>query len=144
MFDFKSNKKNKSSAAIVLSVHNSLVSGTHIIGNINSQTDIRIDGSLEGNLKSEARVLIGKTGVIIGNVVCSSILIQGKVEGNINAKENLHLASSAFVAGDLYTNKLIIEDGAEFNGVSIMNKLGQKRETDARANTEGKKTKSKA
>lgn len=138
MFGFKNNNKNTPSTSVVPSAHNSLVNGSHIIGNVNSQTDIRIDGSLEGNLKSEARVVIGKNGVIMGNVICTSILIEGKIEGNINAKEKLHLTATAIVTGDLYTSKLIIEDGADFNGVSIMNKNNSKKENDGEPTTKSK------
>lgn len=110
------------------SAHNSLVFGTTIIGNLTSKTDIRIDGKLEGNLESEAKVVIGKNALIIGDIHCDSILIEGKVEGNITTKDKLHIQGSGVVEGNLITNKLIIEDGAIFNGASIMGKnpLGQR------------------
>lgn len=127
MFGFNNKKNIVNANNGVSSAHNSLVSGTNIVGNVNSKTDIRVDGTLEGNLISEARVVVGKNGLISGNISCISILIEGKVEGNINAKEKLHLSASAVVTGDIYTNKLIIEDGAEFSGMSIMNKATPKK-----------------
>ncbi|WMX12933.1 MULTISPECIES: polymer-forming cytoskeletal protein [unclassified Aureispira] len=104
------------------SAHNSLVFGTVITGNLKSKTDIRIDGKLEGNLESEAKVVVGKNALIVGNIVCESILIEGRIEGNITARGCLHIQSAGTVFGDLRTNKLIIEDGAVFDGASIMKK----------------------
>ena len=120
---FGGKKDNKAQGSTVHpSAHNSLVAGTTITGNITSKTDIRIDGKLEGNLHSDAKVVIGKNALITGNITCMSILIEGKIEGNISAKEKLHIQSSGIVVGDLTTNKLIIEDGAVFNGASVMGK----------------------
>jgi cytoskeletal protein CcmA (bactofilin family) len=121
------NKKDTISPKIsTASSHNSLVSGTTITGSISSTTDIRIDGKLEGTLNCEAKVVIGKNALILGDIFCQSILIEGKIEGNITAKEKLHIQSSGNVVGNLTTKKLIIEDGAVFNGASIMGKASLK------------------
>jgi len=119
---FGAKKENNTSKGTSSSAHNSLVFGTVITGNLKSKTDIRIDGKLEGNLESEAKVVIGKNALIIGNIVCQSILIEGKIEGNIIANGCLHIQATGIVFGELRTNKLIIEDGAVFNGASIMKK----------------------
>ena len=127
MFGVK--KTNKSSKQQTTSMLNSLVSGTVITGNISSKMDIRIDGKLEGTLNSEAKVVVGKNALISGNIVCQTILIEGRVEGNITAKEKLHIQSNGSVIGDLITHKLIIEDGAIFNGASIMGKTSLMKRT---------------
>ncbi|CAA6801428.1 MAG: Unknown protein [uncultured Aureispira sp.] len=119
---FGAKKENNLPKGASSSAHNSLVFGTVITGNLTSKTDIRIDGKLEGNLYSEAKVVVGKNALILGDIVCQSILIEGKIEGNITAKGFLHIQSAGVVFGELRTNKLIIEDGAVFDGVSIMNK----------------------
>jgi len=119
---FGAKKENNVPKGASSSAHNSLVFGTVITGNLKSKTDIRIDGKLEGNLESEAKVVVGKNALIIGNILCQSILIEGKIEGNITAKGCLHIQSAGIVFGDLRTNKLIIEDGAVFDGASIMKK----------------------
>jgi len=120
MFGVK--KTNMSSKQQTTSMLNSLVAGTVITGNVSSKMDIRIDGKLEGTLNSEAKVVVGKNALISGDIVCQTILIEGRVEGNITAKEKLHIQSNGSVIGDLITHKLIIEDGAMFNGASIMGK----------------------
>lgn len=119
---FGAKKENNTPKGASSSAHNSLVFGTVITGNLKSKTDIRIDGKLEGNLESEAKVVIGKNALILGDIVCESILIEGKIEGNITANGCLHIQSTGIVFGELRTKKLIIEDGAIFDGASIMKK----------------------
>lgn len=104
------------------SAHNSLVAGTVIKGNLRSKMDIRIDGILEGNLESDAKVIIGVKALITGNISCQSIIIQGKVEGSIVAQSYLHIQETGRVEGNITTHKLIIEDGAIFNGASVTGK----------------------
>lgn len=108
------------------SAHNSLVAGTVIKGNLRSETDIRIDGTLEGNLESTAKVIIGPSALITGDISCQSIVIQGKIEGNILAQSYLHIQETGKVEGNITTHKLIIEDGAVFNGASVTGKLSNK------------------
>ncbi len=112
----ESSPSNKGTSAI-----NSLVKGTTITGNVKSKTDIRIDGTLDGDLIVSAKVVIGKSGFIKGNVSAQNIHIEGKVEGNITVAEKTHLFGEAVVDGNISTRKLIVEDGAVFNGASVMN-----------------------
>ena len=140
---FGTKKENNNTQGSPSSAHNSLVLGTVITGDITSKTDIRIDGKLEGNLFSEAKVVIGKNAFIQGDIKCQSILIEGKIEGNINAKERLHIQSSGTVTGDLITNKLIIEDGAVFNGASVMGKASFKENNHGEKENSGRRSNSK-
>lgn len=110
------------------SAHNSLVAGTVITGNLQSEMDIRIDGTLEGNLESAAKVIIGNKALITGDINCQSIVIQGKVEGNIWAQSYLHIQETGRVEGNITTHKLIIEDGAVFNGASVTGQPNHKRQ----------------
>ena len=115
-------KKNTNSKDKTTSLLNSIVAGTTITGTLHSEMDIRIDGKLEGSLKCSAKVVVGTNALILGDVHCKTILIEGKVEGNIVAQDKLHIQSCGTVVGDLTSNILIIEDGAVFNGASVMGK----------------------
>lgn len=90
--------------------------GTEIIGDINSNGDIRIDGSLKGNLKTKGKVVIGETGFISGEIQCKNSDIEGKVEGKINVSELLSLKAVSSIKGDIVCRKLAIEPGAKFTG----------------------------
>ena len=113
-------KKNASSGGTgngnVPFVANNVIKGTRIAGSVESEGDIRIDGSLEGTLTTKAKLVVGSTGFIEGDVVCSNAIVEGKVEGKMDVKELLFLKSSAVINGDINTRKLVVEEGARFNG----------------------------
>lgn len=113
MFD----SKNKTATAMPTSINQ----GTKISGDIGSDADIRLDGTMTGNMTSKAKVVVGTSGSIEGDIECLSADISGKVIGKIDVKEILFLKSTAIVTGDISTNKLVIENGAKFNGSCVMN-----------------------
>jgi cytoskeletal protein CcmA (bactofilin family) len=90
--------------------------GTTLKGDINSSSDLRIDGTIIGNIHSTAKVVIGANGVVEGNISGNQADIIGKVSGNVKAKDLLQLRSDATVTGNLYAGKLQIEPSAVFNG----------------------------
>jgi cytoskeletal protein CcmA (bactofilin family) len=115
------NNKNQS-VAFNPNTLNIINSGTQILGDVNSDGDMRVDGSIKGFLSSKARLVLGPTAVIEGDVKAANIEISGEVNGNIYASELLTVKSTAKISGDIVSNKLIIEAGAIFNGSSKMNK----------------------
>jgi cytoskeletal protein CcmA (bactofilin family) len=94
---------------------NSLVKGTKVEGSISSDNDIRIDGTIVGTLNCKAKVIIGPTGVIEGDIKCENAVIEGRFEGNINVAQLLTVKETAEVHGDVNTNKLLVQSGAVFN-----------------------------
>ncbi len=99
---------------------NSLVKGTMIEGNVSSDSDIRIDGSLKGTLICKAKVILGPTGAIEGEIKCVNAVIEGKFQGTIHVDELLQIRETADVIGDVFTNKLNVQPGANFNGAVKM------------------------
>jgi cytoskeletal protein CcmA (bactofilin family) len=95
---------------------NIIRSGTEITGDITCKGDIRIDGKLYGNLKSEGKVVVGENGLVQGNVECVHATISGDMKVNITVNELLTLKSTANLVGEITTNKLQIEPGANFSG----------------------------
>lgn len=94
--------------------------GTSITGDINSSGDLRIDGTVKGNVYSKARLVLGPNGKIEGDIHAQNADIQGAVKGKLMVGEILFLKTSALINGDIITNKLVVESGAEFNGNCIM------------------------
>ena len=94
---------------------NSLVQGTVIEGTVRSENDIRVDGTIKGNLHCDAKVIIGPTGHVEGEVTCKNAVIEGKFDGNITVDELLNIRDSANISGDVTTDKLIVQSGATFN-----------------------------
>jgi len=91
-------------------------SGTTLKGDISSTSDLRIDGTIIGNIHSSAKIVIGSSGVVEGDISGNQADIVGKVSGNIRAKELIQLRGESVVAGNLYAGKLQVEPSATFNG----------------------------
>lgn len=91
-------------------------SGTTLKGDISSNGDLRIDGTIIGNISSNAKIIIGASGVVEGDISGNQADIVGKVSGNIRAKELLQLRGDSVVTGNVYAGKLQVEPSATFNG----------------------------
>jgi cytoskeletal protein CcmA (bactofilin family) len=91
-------------------------SGTTLKGDLSSNSDLRIDGTVIGNINSSAKVVIGANGVVEGDIMGAQADIVGKVSGNIRAKDLLQLRGECLVSGNLYAGKLQVEPTATFNG----------------------------
>ncbi|QNM84834.1 polymer-forming cytoskeletal protein [Polaribacter pectinis] len=99
---------------------NVVAKNTTIVGDINSDGDFRIDGTLEGTLKTNGRVIIGVDGLIKGNVEATNADIEGKFSGQLQVSNTLTIKATANISGDVVIGKLSIEPGASFNATCAM------------------------
>ncbi len=102
------------------SMPNHINSDTTIEGSIKAKGNLRIDGTLQGDLICEGRVVVGKTGLIEGQIKCQNAEIEGTIKANIVVSELLTLKATAKLQGDIVTKKLSIEPGASFTGSCSM------------------------
>lgn len=89
---------------------------TKLIGKIESNGTIRIDGEIEGDIVAYGNITIGVDGKITGNLAANSIFVSGTVYGNIRCNEHLRLGNTAKVLGDVEVKTLIIDENAIFEG----------------------------
>lgn len=99
---------------------NIIQNGTSIEGDISSKGDIRVDGSLKGNIKITGKLVIGENGKVEGEIKCANANVSGSLLGKIEVTELLSLQATARVNGEVLTNKLSVESGAEFSGSCSM------------------------
>ncbi|MBK6962584.1 MAG: polymer-forming cytoskeletal protein [Bacteroidales bacterium] len=104
---------------------NLIQSGTFITGDIQSNGNIRIDGTLNGTVNAGGKVILGSTGSVEGEIKCINADIEGRVNGIIKVKELLSFKATAIVTGDIYTGKLAIEPGARFTGTCRMDNVSE-------------------
>ncbi|WP_207492714.1 bactofilin family protein [Aridibaculum aurantiacum] len=113
-------KKARENASPVNGSTTIIGTGVTLTGDINSTADIRIDGTLKGNIVSSARILVGAGGVIEGDLQCNQADVMGKIKGNIKTKEILSLRGDAMITGDIFAAKLQVEPTVNFNGRCFM------------------------
>ena len=108
--------KNTETTAVI----NMIGAGTVITGHIQSKGDIRVDGTLKGSVNTSGKVVLGKDGVIEGDVVCKDADVSGIIKAKISVAQLLSLKSTAKLNGDIITNRLSVEPGASFTGSCSM------------------------
>ena len=91
--------------------------------------DIRVDGSVKGNMKVSGKLVIGQQGVIDGEVECKNASIAGTLRGTLKVAQSMSLSASADIQGNVQTEKLSVEPGASINGSvsmgTVMKKVGE-------------------
>jgi len=126
----------KSTTEMVIS-SNLISQETIIVGDIITNGNIRVEGKVEGMLKSNHKIAIGDSAHVTGDIYALEAEISGHIDGEIHCSESLYLKKTAYINGDIFAKKLIIENGAVFNGKcnmpghiekgkpAINNKIGQ-------------------
>ena len=117
MFENLKNKNNGDKPAETTSGSINIIgAGTSIEGEVKSTGDIRIDGHILGSVITKAKVVVGTTGVVEGDIIGKNADISGTVKGKTVVSEMLFLKSTARMNGDIQTGKLVVEVGASFTG----------------------------
>lgn len=116
---FSDNKKDKNMVEGT-SNQNLIAQGTKIVGDLNSEGDFRIDGIIEGNIKTSGKVVVGKKGYIKGTLQGTDAYFEGKFSGKLALAGTLTLKAAAHIEGEVVVGKLAVEPGATFNVTCMM------------------------
>lgn len=117
---FSSDKNPKQEIMETSTQQNIIAKGTKIVGDVASQGPFRIDGTIEGNVKTSGKVVIGKSGFIKGTLQGENADFEGKFSGKLILTGTLSLKSTAHIEGEVHTSKLAVEPGATFNATCSM------------------------
>ncbi len=99
---------------------NVIAKNTSITGEIISEGDFRVDGTLEGTLKTNGKVIIGVDGLVKGKVESANADIEGRFSGELVVHETLSIKGTSNITGDILIGKLSVEPGAIFNATCAM------------------------
>ncbi|GAA4233876.1 polymer-forming cytoskeletal protein [Postechiella marina] len=116
---FSDNKKDKQMVDSTSS-QNIISKGTKIVGDFNSQGDFRIDGTIEGNIITTGKVVVGRSGNITGTLQGTDAYFEGKFSGKLTLSGILTLKTAAQIEGEVEVGKLAVEPGAIFNVTCVM------------------------
>ncbi len=112
---------------------NTLAKGTVVSGDIQSDGILRIDGTVKGMVRTKAKIAVGKSGLIEGDIFCDEADIEGQVTGAVHVTHKLTIRSHGKVFGDIQTGKLVVEPGASFNGSCSMGAQAKMPQSDRKA-----------
>ena len=97
--------------------HNVIAAGTKLTGQIVAGEDLRIDGTIEGSINCQGKIIIGPSSD------CANLELMGKINGNITCSDNIVLRNMSQLVGDIKTKTIEIEPGASFTGACSMQTL---------------------
>lgn len=109
------NKKRNHNKIDNVSINTVIAEKLHIVGDMNGDSSIRVDGKITGNISVIPGVILGEKAVVNGNVKSESVVIYGTLNGNIEAKD-LSIKSTALINGDISVETLEIDQGGKYNG----------------------------
>lgn len=94
-----------------------------ITGDLQTKSNIKIDGRVNGNINASGSVSIGGSALVEGNISGTDIQIAGTVNGNISASGGLLLYGSAKLMGDVKAGSMEVEKGALYKGSMVIGEL---------------------
>ena len=101
--------------------------GMKVVGDCETDGTLRIEGSVQGSVQAAKAVVVGRDGLVLGDISTQDAVISGRVEGSVVANSRLELQASCRIDGDVYTPRLQLEEGAVLNG-SVQMAQSQKRQ----------------
>jgi cytoskeletal protein CcmA (bactofilin family) len=90
--------------------------GITIEGELTSDDDVVIQGTLRGKLSCKDTVTVENGAVVDGDITAASLSIGGSITGNVNATDRVDLVPGGRLIGDVKASRLTIADGASFKG----------------------------
>lgn len=93
-----------------------IAKGAALEGNMETAGNLRVEGKLTGSIRCKAKVAMGESSVVEGNITTQNAEIAGRVKGQLQVADLLILKASAVIDGDIIAGKIMVETGAIFNG----------------------------
>ena len=94
--------------------------GMKVIGDIETSGVVKVEGTVEGNIRNARQVLLGRQGEITGDIHARDVVLGGRVAGTIYATERVEVQGTASVNGDIQTKSIVVLEGARVNGAVKM------------------------
>jgi len=104
--------------------------GMKVVGDCSSDGTIRIEGQVEGSVKAAKSVVIGKEGVVLGDVVTQDAIVAGRVNGSVSAESRVELQTTCRVQGDIRSRRIKLDEGGQVDGQLHMGGRGAEKPGD--------------
>ena len=96
--------------------------GCTIKGELEFSNSFRVDGRVEGTIRSQSELVVGEGGAVEGEIHVARCLVGGRVDGVIKATEKAILHATAKVNGEVHAPAVVMEEGAFLEGKVEMTK----------------------
>ena len=94
--------------------------GTKVNGDIETDGTPRVEGLVEGQIRAAKAVVVGKDGVVQGDINTQDAVIGGRVTGTVIAESRLELQATCVIEGEIRARRVKLEEGGKVNGQVAM------------------------
>src|SRR5690606_23189744 len=94
--------------------------GTKVNGDIETDGTLRVEGLVEGQIRAAKAVVVGKDGVVQGDINTQDAVIGGRVTGTVIAESRLELQARCVIEGEIRARRVKLEEGGKVNGQVAM------------------------
>ncbi len=101
--------------------------GMRVVGNCETEGTLRIEGAVEGTVRAGKAVVVGKDGVVVGDIITQDAIIGGKVEGTVVAQSRLELQATCAIDGHIHARRIKLDEGGRINGEIHTGEVDQRR-----------------
>jgi cytoskeletal protein CcmA (bactofilin family) len=102
-----------------------LGSGITVTGDVSGEGELRIQGSVEGSVATDGRVIVEPGGEVLGDIDAQEVVASGKVSGRITASGAVRLESGCRIEADVQASTISLEEGGIVNGRLTMGSTGK-------------------
>ena len=96
--------------------------GMRVVGDCDADGAIRVEGTVQGNIRAGKAVVVGKGGVVDGDIFTQDAVIAGTVKGVLQVESRLEIQATSRVEGEIIASRMQLEEGAMLNGTVQMGK----------------------
>jgi cytoskeletal protein CcmA (bactofilin family) len=93
-----------------------IAAGTKILGDVDTDGVVKIEGRVEGSIRAARQVLVGRQGEVLGDINTREAVIGGRVQGTVNASDRIEVQGTSVIIGDINTRALAVIEGGRING----------------------------
>lgn len=133
--DFKTRMEETSRSSVPVT---SIPMGTKFVGDIETKSDVTIEGQIVGNISAAGNVFVGQSGIVEGMLVGRDISIEGTITGNVDSFGFAELSEEAKLTGDLQAVSISIKPGAFFKGKCLVTEKRADNANDCLADVDNK------
>lgn len=90
--------------------------GMKVLGDCDTEGTLRIEGTVEGTVRAGKAVVVGKDGVVDGDIHTQDAVVGGRVNGSLVAESRLELQATCVVEGEIHARRIKLEEGGTVNG----------------------------
>jgi cytoskeletal protein CcmA (bactofilin family) len=90
--------------------------GMKVVGDCETEGTLRIEGTVEGSVRAGKAVVIGKDGVVEGDIATQDAVIGGRVSGIVIAESRLELQATCVIDGEIRARRIKLDEGGKVNG----------------------------